>query len=130
MTCASSDSAADGVGDDRLRGLRQEMTDLDFTVDDLAPGRSRYTSADGTTVVSIGHDDDPGAVALTRLTDAGTQAWTLTAHAACPAPVQMLALYTVLHSDTENGTITDLLRSIADAFSLDTQPRTAAAASA
>jgi hypothetical protein len=128
MTCTKSDHPADGEAEEanRLRGLRQEMADLDFTADDLAPGASRYTSADGTVVVSIGHDNDRDAVVIARLSPTGPEAWTLTLNAHCPPVMQIVALYTALHADSEH-TVTDLVWSIADAFNLDPRPVDAAA---
>ncbi len=97
------------------------MADLDFTAEHPAPGASRYTSADGTVVVSIGHDNDPDAVVIARLSPTGPEAWTLSLNAQCPPVMQILALYTALHADPQY-TVTDLVRSIADAFNLDPRP--------
>jgi hypothetical protein len=128
MTCTNSHHFADDVAEqtDRLRGLRQEMADLDFTQEHRAPGASRYTSADGTVVVSIGQDNDSDAVVIARLSPAGSEAWTLIANAQCPPAMQILALYAALHADPEH-TVADLVRSIADAFTLDPRPVEAAA---
>lgn len=112
-----ADPARDGTGDPFAR-LVQELLDQDYTRrDSVTPDIVCYTTATTSDLLATIERGATGRARLAALAPDGSRLWEVTCTAATPAAVQILLLFAVLLADA--GDEQDVLRSMADALSVD-----------
>lgn len=112
-----ADLARDGTPDPFAR-LVQELQDQDYTQQaPVTPDIVCYTKPTASDLLATIERAAAGRARLAALAPDGSRLWEVTCTAATPPAVQILLLFAVLLADA--GDEQDVLRSVADAMSVD-----------